>query len=99
MKIKTTLQNHQQLSSAVKAEMWLLYQQFYVETEVNFYQEIKAYNYFSFFSINGKMVGFMGIQTDRPTLNAHTYLLCRFGQAVILEPYQGKGLLLSLIHI
>ena len=93
MKIKTTLQTNQKLSSAVKAEMWLLYQQFYAEMEINFYQKIKAYNYFSFFSVNGKMIGFMGIQTARPTLNTQTYLLCRFGQAVILEPYQGKGLL------
>lgn len=93
MKIKTTLQTNKKLPSAIKAEMWLLYQQFYVETEVDFYQKIKAFNYFSFFRIDGEMVGFMGIQTTRSTLNAQNYLLCRFGQAVILAPYQGKGLL------
>lgn len=73
--------------------MWQLYRQFYATTEIDFYQQLKIYDYFSFFRCAGEIIGFIGIQAQRPTLKERSYLLLRFGEAIILEKYRGKGLL------
>lgn len=92
LKLKTNIVRNE-LSTATKKEMWLLYRQHYMTTEIDFYQQLKIYDRFSFFRTAGQLIGFIGIQIHRPILQQHTYLLLRFGSAIILEEYRGKGLL------
>ncbi len=92
LRIKTNILSNQ-LSTATKKEMWLLYQQCYTATYIDFYQQLALYDYFAFFRKADRIIGFMGIQIQRPILQQRTYLLIRLGSAIILEKYRGKGLL------
>ena len=92
LRLKTNIVPNE-LPTTTKKEMWLLYRQFYTTTEMDFYQELKVYDYFSFFRHAGQLIGFVGIQIHRPILKQGAYLLLRFGAAIILEKYREQGLI------
>lgn len=81
------------LTEAIQKEMYWLYRKFYRTSAMNFYQEIKSYDYCSLFRSGGQLIGFMGIQVQRTTLNGKVHLLFRLSEAIILEDFRGKGLL------
>lgn len=50
-------------------------------------------DYFSMYTVNGKIVGFTGLRIDRLRVNGRKHLLFFFGQTIIDNAYRGKSLI------
>jgi len=80
-------------SAATKEEMWTVYSKFYDYTKEYFMQRIEKNNYFSMYTVDGKIVGFTGLRIDRTRINGRKRLLIYFGQTIIDHAYRGKSLI------
>ncbi|NRB53245.1 MAG: hypothetical protein HRU41_36655 [Saprospiraceae bacterium] len=80
-------------STATKEEMWTVYSKFYDYSKEYFMQRIHKNNYFSLYTVDGKIIGFTGLRIDRPRIQGRRHLLIYFGQTIIDHAYRGKSLI------
>lgn len=92
MKIKVNIVENI-LSDTVKEEMWQLYQPYYHYSRAYFMQRIHKNDYYSFYKVDGKLVGFTGLRVSRTKIEGEKQLLIYFGQTVIHSDYRGKSLI------
>jgi hypothetical protein len=90
--IKVTIRDNN-LSQAVKEEMWEVYRHYYFYDKEYFMQRITKNNFYSFYTVNDKIVGFTGLRIDRTFLDGRNRLMVYFGQTVVHRDYRGKSLL------
>lgn len=81
------------LSETTKAEMWEVYRPYYHYEQEHFMQRIQTNNYYSFYTVADKIIGFTGLRINRTTIGGRRQLLIYFGQTVIHEKYRGKSLI------
>ena len=82
-----------EFSGAVKEEMWSVYQNYYHYTKESFLGRIAKNNYYSFYTLNGKIVGFTGLRISRAVIDGKKHLFIYFGQTVIDTAHRGKSLI------
>ncbi|MCO6487779.1 MAG: hypothetical protein J5I98_05135 [Phaeodactylibacter sp.] len=81
------------LSDAVKEEMWAVYRNYYHYTRDSFMARIAGNNYYSFYTLNGKIIGFTGLRISRAVIDSKKHLFIYFGQTVIDKAHRGKSLI------
>lgn len=81
------------LPEEIKEQMWEVYRQYYHYTKATFMQRIKKNNFYSFYTANGKIVGFTGLRINRAKVEGKRQLLIYFGQTVVHADYRGKSLI------
>lgn len=91
-KIQATIVNND-FSDAIKEEMWRLYRNYYHYTRESFMARIAKNNYYSFYTLNGKIVGFTGLRINRAVIGGKKHLFIYFGQTVIHTAHRGKSLI------
>ncbi|MCG8330006.1 MAG: hypothetical protein MI974_20080 [Chitinophagales bacterium] len=82
-----------ELSEATKEEMWKVYKKYYHYERSYFMNRINQNNYFSFYRIDDKIVGFTGLRINRTSVGHREYLLIYFGQTIIDHAYRGNALI------
>lgn len=82
-----------ELSPAVKEEMWNVYQMYYDYSKTYFMQRIEKNNFFSLYKNGDQIVGFTGLRIDRTRINGRKRLLIYFGQTIIDTDYRGRSLI------
>ena len=87
-KIKVSIASNN-LPASVKEEMWAIYRHYYHYTREEFFQRFQKNNFYSFYTLEGKIVGFTGLRIDR----IDGKLLVYFGQTVIDESSRGNFLI------
>ena len=80
-------------STSVKEEMWNVYHKYYHYTKESFMARIRKNNYYSFYKVNGKIIGFTGLRISRAMIDGKKHLFIYFGQTVIDAAYRGKSLI------
>ncbi|MCB0633266.1 MAG: hypothetical protein R2824_19305 [Saprospiraceae bacterium] len=91
-KVKVSIApNH--LSTGTKEAMWQVYHKFYHYDQAQFMERIKTNNYYSFYTINERIVGFTGLRINQTELNGKKQLLIYFGQTVIDPAFRGQALI------
>ena len=80
-------------SEAIKEEMWSVYKNYYHYTKESFLARIEKNNYYSFYTLNGKIVGFTGLRISRAVIDGKKHLFIYFGQTVIDAAHRGKSLI------
>ena len=80
-------------SDAVKEEMWNVYRNYYHYTKESFLARIAKNNYYSFYTLNGKIVGFTGLRISRAEIDGKKHLFIYFGQTVIDAAHRGQSLI------
>ena len=80
-------------SEAIKEEMWSVYKNYYHYTKESFLARIEKNNYYSFYTRNGKIVGFTGLRISRAVIDGKKQLFIYFGQTVIDAGHRGKSLI------
>ncbi|GJM34802.1 MAG: hypothetical protein DHS20C18_38030 [Saprospiraceae bacterium] len=83
-----------ELTEATREEMWKLYRKYYHYSRESFMQRISLNNYFSFYTVDGRIAGFTGLRINRTEVDNRQCLLIYFGQTIIGQEYRGN----SLIH-
>lgn len=91
-KIKVQIVSNE-FSTSTKEEMWAVYAKYYDYSKEYFMQRLEKNNYFSLYTINGKIVGFTGLRIDRTEIKGKKRLLIYFGQTIIDKAYRGKSLI------
>lgn len=91
-KIQVTIRTNE-LSEATKEEMWQLYRQYYHYSREYFMQRIHRNNYFSFYQVEGRIVGFTGLRINRTEVHNKECLLIYFGQTIIGQKHRGNALI------
>jgi hypothetical protein len=91
-KVKVNIASNQ-LSPETKEAMWQVYHQFYHYDKAQFMERVKTNNYYSFYTIGDRIVGFTGLRINETELNGRKQLLIYFGQTVIDPVYRGQALL------
>ncbi|MEZ5038793.1 MAG: hypothetical protein R2828_02845 [Saprospiraceae bacterium] len=91
-KIKVSIVSNE-LSPAVKEEMWDVYSKYYDYSKAYFMERMEKNNFFSLYTVEGKIVGFTGLRINRTTINGKKRLLIYFGQTIIDSNYRGKSLI------
>ncbi len=91
-KIQVTITTNE-LNEQIKEEMWQLYRDYYHYSREYFIQRIDRNNYFSFYSVNGNLVGFTGLRINRTEICERECLLIYFGQTIIHRAYRGNALI------
>ena len=81
------------LTESTKEEMWNVYQKYYHYSREYFMQRISSNNSFSFYKVEGKIVGFTGLRINRTEINKQKRVLIYFGQTIIDQQYRGKSLI------
>lgn len=82
-----------ELSPAVKEEMWKVYHKYYDYSKAYFMQRMEKNNFFSLYKDGEQIVGFTGLRIDRTRINNKKRLLIYFGQTIIDTEYRGKSLI------
>lgn len=82
-----------QFSDAVKEEMWSVYRHYYHYTKESFLARIAKNNYYSMYTIDGRIVGFTGLRIGRAVIDGEKHLFIYFGQTVIDAAHRGKSLI------
>lgn len=80
-------------TDAVKEEMWNVYKNYYHYTKESFLARIEKNNYYSFYTLNGRIVGFTGLRISRAVIGGKKHLFIYFGQTVIDAAHRGKSLI------
>jgi RimJ/RimL family protein N-acetyltransferase len=91
-KIQVTITTNE-LSEATKEEMWQVYHKYYHYSREYFMQRIHRNNYFSFYTIDGRIIGFTGLRINRTEVHDKECLMIYFGQTIIDQKYRGKALI------
>ncbi|MEO1261080.1 MAG: hypothetical protein AAFZ15_19925 [Bacteroidota bacterium] len=91
-KIKVTITTNE-LSTAIKEEMWELYRHYYFYDKAYFMQRTKSNTHFSFYRANGRLIGFTGLRINRTNVNGKRQFLVYFGQTVVHHDFRGKSLI------
>lgn len=81
------------LNESTKEEMWTVYQKYYNYSREYFMQRVSSNNYFSFYKVKGKIIGFTGLRINRTEINKQKRVLIYFGQTIIDQNYRGKSLI------
>ena len=71
----------------------MVYKNYYRYTKESFMARIKKNNYYSFYTLNGKIVGFTGLRINRTVIEGKKHLFIYFGQTVIDAAHRGKSLI------
>ncbi len=90
--IKVTMTSNE-LSENTKEEMWGVYHNYYHYSREYFMNRINQNNYFSFYTVDGKIVGFTGLRINRTEVADRECLLIYFGQTIVDKAYRGNGLM------
>ena len=90
--IKVTFSTNQ-LSEATKMAMWEVYQPYYHYSKSDFLERINRNTHYSFYSVDGKIIGFTGLRINKVQVKNRKHLLVYFGQTVISETFRGYSLL------
>ena len=91
-KIKVSITTNE-LTEQVKNDMWVVYQQYYNYDRPYFMSRIDSNNYFSFYLVEGRIIGFTGLRINRTEVEGRECLLIYFGQTVIDKQYRGYALI------
>lgn len=91
-KIKVSIVGNE-LSPAVKEEMWEVYSKYYDYSKAYFMGRMEKNNHFSLYTVENKIIGFTGLRINRTTINGRKRLLFYFGQTIIDANYRGKSLI------
>lgn len=91
-KIKVTISGNA-LTTTIKEEMWALYRRYYHYDKDYFMKRIHRNNYFSFYTVNNKIVGFTGLRINRTEIDDRQCLLIYFGQTIVDQDYRGRSLI------
>jgi hypothetical protein len=91
-KIQVTITTNE-LNEATKEEMWQVYHQYYHYSREYFMQRIHRNNYFSFYRVDGRIVGFTGLRINRTEVYDKECLLIYFGQTIISKHHRGNALI------
>lgn len=91
-KIQVTISSNE-LTATTKEEMWKVYQKYYNYSREYFMQRIDSNNYFSFYKLNGRIVGFTGLRINRTEVCEKESLLIYFGQTIIDKKHRGNALI------
>jgi len=91
-KIKVSIVSNQ-LSTSQKEEMWDVYKKYYSYTKESFMKRIPKNNYFSLYSVEGKIVGFTGLRIQSFRFDGKKRFMMYFGQTVVEARYRGKSLI------
>lgn len=73
--------------------MWQVYRGYYNYSYEYFMNRIDTNNYFSFYTIDGRIIGFTGLRINRTEVKGRQCLLIYFGQTVIDKAYRGNSLI------
>lgn len=82
-----------ELSPAVKEEMWNVYHKYYDYSKAYFMQRMEKNNFYSLYKNGEEIVGFTGLRIDRTSVNGRKRLLIYFGQTIIDTEHRGKSLI------
>lgn len=91
-KIEVSITSNE-IAMTKKEEMWNIYRKYYTYTKESFLARIDRNNYYSFYTANGKIVGFTGLRIHRANIDGKSNLLIYFGQTVIDSEFRGKSLI------
>ena len=90
--IQTTIVTNK-FSLATQEEMWSVYKKYYHYSKASFLERIKKNNYYSFYTLNGQIIGFTGLRISNAVIDGQKHLFIYFGQTVIDAAYRGKSLI------
>jgi hypothetical protein len=92
-----------QLSTAVKAEMWRIYSPYYHYSEDYFYSRISNNTHYALYRKEGRLVGFTGLRLKTITIDGEEnffyskrqrhYFTIYFGQTVITAEVRSTGII------
>lgn len=77
----------------IKDQMWELYHRYYHYTREYFMERINRNNYFAFYKVDGRIVGFTGLRINRTEVSGKECLLIYVGQTIIDQAYRGNALI------
>ncbi len=81
------------LSQDTKEQMWQVYKRYYHYTKSDFMERVAKNNYYSFYTVGKKIVGFTGLRINRSKVYGQSQFLVYFGQTVVHEDYRGQSLI------
>ena len=83
---------YNELSDKTKIELWQVYRKQYPCEFPFFILQLEHYNYIAIYTVEERIIGFMGVRINRTEVEGKQYLLLNFGAPVMQKDYAAHKL-------